>query len=216
MSSARLRRRRKENRGEEDAMGKVIVNESLSLDGVMQGPGAPDEDRSGGFEHGGWAMQYFDDSMGQLAAEGMGSTGGLILGRRTYEIFAAYWPNQPDDTLFASFLNNVPKYVASRTLKEPLAWANSTLLVGDAAEEVRKLKEGQEKDLLVLGSGELLQTLMEQDLVDEYQLWIHPVVLGKGKRLFPEGIRDARLSLTDSKTSGTGVLLTSYRVGEKD
>jgi dihydrofolate reductase len=197
-------------------MGKLVVNESLSLDGVMQGPGAPDEDRSGGFEHGGWAMPYFDDSMLAVASEGMGSTGALLLGRKTYEIFAAYWPNQSDDAPFASFLNNIPKHVASTTLKEPLAWANSHLIVGDVADEVRTLKEGSEQDLLILGSGRLAQTLAEHGLVDEYQLWVHPIVLGSGKRLFPDGSPNTPMRLVDSKTSGTGVLLLSYRVGEKE
>lgn len=198
-------------------MAKLIVNESLSLDGVMQGPGGPDEDRSGGFQHGGWAMRYYDGfSMGALASEGMGSVGGLLLGRKTYEIFASYWPNQSDEAPFAQFLNSSPKHVASRTLKEPLEWANSKLIVGDVADEVRKLKDGQEADLLILGSGELAQTLMQNDLIDEYQLWIHPTVLGTGKRLFRDGGPNLPLRLTESKTSGTGVLLTSFALGEKE
>ena len=197
-------------------MRKVVVNESLSVDGVMQAPGAPDEDRSGGFGHGGWAMSYFDDAMGEMASEGMGSTDGLLLGRKTYEIFAAYWPNQPDDVPFAAFLNGIRKYVASKTLEEPLEWANSNLIKGDVAEEVRKLKEGPGGDLLVLGGGDFAQTLMEHGLVDEYQLWVHPIVLGTGKRLFRDGSPSTPLSLVDSKTSSTGVLLLSYRVGEKE
>jgi dihydrofolate reductase len=140
----------------------------------------------------------------------------LLLGRKTYEIFAAYWPNQADDVPFAGFLNSIPKYVVSKTLKEPLEWANSTLIKGDVAEEIRKLKAGSEKDLLVLGAGDLTQTLMEHGLVDEYQLWIHPLVLGSGKRLFREGSPSTPLRLVDSQTSSTGVLLLSYRVGEKE
>lgn len=117
-------------------MRRVLINEQVTLDGVMQGPGAPDEDRSGGFEHGGWAMPYFDEVMGEAAGDGMGSAGGLLLGRMTYEIFAAYWPKQGDDVSFASFLNSVPKYVASRTLREPLEWSNSQLLKGEVGEAV--------------------------------------------------------------------------------
>jgi dihydrofolate reductase len=197
-------------------MGKVVVNESLSIDGVMQAPGSPDEDRSGGFEHGGWALPYFDEVMGAMASEGMGSTGGVLLGRRTYEIFAAYWPHQSDDGQFAGFLNSIPKHVASTTLKEPLEWANSSLIKGDVAREVRKLKEASEQDLVILGSGRLAQSLAEHGLVDEYQLWIHPLVLGKGKRLFPDESPSTPLKLVDSKTSSTGVMLVTYRVGEKE
>ena len=191
-------------------MGRLVLNENLSLDGVMQGVGDPDEDRSGGFEHGGWSRPYFDEAMGRTASEGMGSTGGLLLGRRTYEIFAAYWPHQPDDAIFARFLNSIPKYVASTRLEEPLEWENSILIKGDVAGETRRLKDQAEKDLLVLGSGGLAQTLMEHGLVDEYQLWVHPLVLGRGKRLFREGSARNPLRLVDSNTSGTGVLLLTY------
>jgi dihydrofolate reductase len=197
-------------------MGRLFVNESLSVDGVMQAPGSRDEDRSGGFEYGGWAIPYFDDVMGTMASEGMGSTDGLLLGRKTYEIFAAYWPKQPDDVPFAAFLNGIRKYVASTTLEEPLEWANSNLITGDVAEEVRKLKDGPGGDLLILGSGRLAQTLAERGLIDEYQLWVHPIVLGSGKRLFRDGSPSTPLKLVDSKTSSTGVLLLSYRVGEKE
>jgi dihydrofolate reductase len=192
-------------------MGRLVLNENLSLDGVMQGVGGPDEDRSGGFEHGGWPRPYFDEVMGRTASEGMGSTGGLLLGRKTYEIFAASWPHQPPDDMFARFLNSIPKYVASTTLGEPLDWENSTLIKGDVAAETRRLKDQAEKDLLVLGSGGLAQTLMEHGLVDEYQLWVHPLVLGSGKRLFREGSARNQLRLVDSKTSSTGVLLLTYR-----
>jgi dihydrofolate reductase len=191
-------------------MRRVIVNEQLTLDGVMQGPGAPDEDRSGGFEHGGWAMPYFDEVMGEAAGEGMGSAGGLLLGRRTYEIFAAYWPKQGDDVPFASFLNSVPKYVASRTLREPLEWNNSHLLKGDVGEAVRGLKEEDGGDLVVLGSGDLAQTLIEEGLIDVYELWIDPIVLGSGKRLFREGGPKTAMRLVGSKTSSTGVAMLTY------
>lgn len=191
-------------------MRSVIINEQLTLDGVMQGPGAPDEDRSGGFEHGGWAMPYFDEVMGDAAGEGMGSAGGLLLGRMTYEIFAAYWPKQGDEVQFASFLNSVPKYVASRTLREPLEWSNSHLLKGDVGEAVRRLKEQDGGDLVVLGSGDLAQTLFEQGLIDVYALWIDPIVLGSGKRLFREGGPKTALKLVRSQASSTGVAMLTY------
>jgi dihydrofolate reductase len=195
--------------GKGAAMGKLVINVQISLDGVMQGPGGPDEDTSGGFKQGGWAMPYFDESMAEASSLGMASTGGLVLGRRTYDIFAGYWPHQGDDAPFASFLNKVPKHVASRTLKEPLVWANSRLIQGDVAEGIRKLKEGSAEDLVVLGSGDLAQTLMEHDLIDRYDLWIVPIVLGGGKRLFREG-SSLRLKLVDEKRGGTGVLVTTY------
>ena len=191
-------------------MRRVIINEQLTLDGVMQGPGAPDEDTSGGFEHGGWAMPYFDEVLGEAAGEGMGSAGGLLLGRKTYEIFAAYWPKQGDDVPFASFLNRVPKYIASRTLREPLEWNNSHLLKGDVADAVRRLKEEDGGDLVVLGSGDLAQTLIDEGLIDVYDLWIDPIVLGTGKRLFREGVPKTRLKLVGSKTSTTGVAMLTY------
>jgi dihydrofolate reductase len=192
------------------AMGKLIVNEFLSVDGVMQAPGSPDEDRSGGFEHGGWQMRYFDDVFAGIAAEGIGQTGGYLFGRRTYEIMAAYWPSQPDDDMFAATLNGLPKYVASTTLREPLEWRNSTLLHGDVAKAVAEVKELFEKNLVVLGSGELVQTLMENDLVDEYGLMINPIVLGSGKRLFRDGSVKRPLRLVRSTTTGTGVLVATY------
>lgn len=191
-------------------MRKMIVNEFLSLDGVMQAPGDPDEDRSGGFAHGGWQMPYFDDDFAKVAFEGMAQTDGYVFGRRTYEIMAAYWPTQPDDVPFAASLNGLPKYVASTTLSEPLEWRNSTLLQGDVAKAVAELKEQPGKNLVVLGSGELVQTLMENDLVDEYGLMINPIVLGSGKRLFREGSPKLPLKLVRSMTTGTGVVVATY------
>ena len=195
-------------------MRRVILNEQLTLDGVMQAPGAPDEDTSGGFEHGGWAMPYFDEVMGRAAGEGMGSAGGLLLGRKTYEIFAAYWPHQDDEVRFASFLNSVQKYVASRTLREPLDWANSHVLSGDVTDAVRGMKEGDGGDLVVLGSGNLAQTLIANRLIDVYELWVDPIVLGKGKRLFPEGSPRIALELVDTTTSSTGVAMLTYRAAD--
>ncbi|HEX2266699.1 MAG TPA: dihydrofolate reductase family protein [Actinomycetota bacterium] len=192
-------------------MGRLIMNVQLSLDGVMQGPGAPEEDTSGGFEHGGWAMPYFDEVMGKAAGEGMGSAAGLVLGRRTYEIFNAYWPKQGEDVPFAGFLNTVPKYVASRTLQEPLEWNNSHLLQGDVVEAIRNLKEEGEGDLVVLGSGDLAQTLMANGLIDVYEIWIDPIVLGKGQRLFRDGVPKTPMELAGSTTSTTGVAMLTYR-----
>jgi dihydrofolate reductase len=189
----------------------LIVSEFLSLDGVMQAPGDTDEDRSEGFEHGGWQMPYFDEAAGRAISEGMTTAGGFLLGRRTYELFAGFWPSQPDDDPIAATLNSLPKYVASTTLQESLEWRNATLLKGDVAEAVATLKRQPGKDLHVIGSGELTQTLMRHDLVDEYRLMLHPLVLGNGKRLFRDGNPRTALRLVDSTTSSTGVLILTYR-----
>ena len=194
-------------------MSRLVVNENLTLDGVMQSPAGPDEDRRDGFEHGGWAPPYFDQVMGDVAAEGMAKGGAMLFGRRTFEQFASFWSTQPDDNPFAAVLNNRQKYVASTTLEEPLSWNNSTLLRGDAMEAVAKLKE-QSDDLVVLGSGELVQSLMRADLVDEYVLLIHPLVLGSGRRLFPDGGPSAALRLVDAKTTTTGVVIATYHPAE--
>jgi dihydrofolate reductase len=191
-------------------MGKVVVFTSLTLDGVMQAPGRPDEDLRGGFEHGGWATPYADPDLGRMAGESMASTGGLLLGRRTYEDFYAYWPNRTDNP-FTAVLDNTQKYVASTTLQEPLPWQNSTLLEGDAAAAVARLKQRLDKDLVVLGSGALVQSLQRGDLVDEYILLIHPLVLGSGRRLFADGGTFTALRLVDSRTTTTGVLTATYR-----
>jgi len=191
-------------------MGKIVVNVSLTLDGVMQAPGRADEDTRGGFQHGGWAIPYFDPVMAGVAAEGMAKMPALLLGRRTYEDFYSVWPNRTDNP-FTEVLNKSQKYVASTTLKEPLPWVNSTLLSGDAAAAVSKLKEQQNKDLAVLGSGELIRSLMSHNLIDEYVLSIHPLVLGSGRRLFADSGRLAALRLIDSKTTSTGVVIATYR-----
>jgi len=192
-------------------MSKVVVFTSLTLDGVMQAPGRPDEDRRGGFEHGGWATPYADPVMGSVAAEGMAKGAALLFGRRTYEDFAAVWPTMPEPNPFTAVLNNTQKYVASTTLEEPLAWSNSTVLKGDAAEAVARLKAQPGKDLVVLGSGELVQTLMEHNLVDEYVLLIHPLVLGTGRRLFAERSPTTTLRLVDTKTTTSGVVIATYQ-----
>lgn len=194
-------------------MRRVIVSEFVTLDGIMQAPGDPDEDRSGGFEHGGWQLTYFDEAEGSAVMEGLAATGGFLFGRATYQIFAAHWPAAPAEDPLADTFNRLPKYVASRSLEEPLTWSNSTLLKGDVPEEVGKLKLQSGNDLRVIGSGELVQTLMRHNLVDEYQLMIHPIVLGSGKRLFREGSPSMPLRLVECKTSTTGVLITTYRPG---
>src|SRR5712671_1237725 len=179
-------------------MSKAVVFMNLTLDGVMQAPGRPDEDRRGGFEHGGWAMPY---ATMEAAEESMAYTGALLLGRRTYEDFYAVWPNRTDDNPFTAVLNNTQKYVASTTLKEPLPWVNSTLLKGDAAEAVARLKAQPGKDIVVLGSGVLLESLMRRNLVDEYVVLIHPLLLGSGRHLFTDGSQFAALRLVDAKTT---------------
>jgi dihydrofolate reductase len=197
-------------------MRKLVVSEFLTLDGVMQAPGGADEDRTGGFEHGGWQLPYFDDSLGETVTDGLNESGGMLLGRRTWEIFAAYWPTAPEeDRAFADPMNAMPKYVASRTLREPLAWNNSKLISGDLAEGVRALKQEPGKDLLVIGSGNLVQTLIASDLVDEYRLMIYPILLGSGARVFREGVLRRPLVLIESKVSTNGVLMANYRPADK-
>jgi len=190
-------------------MGKLLVINHVTLDGVMQAPGRPDEDTRGGFEHGGWAVAGNDEVMATKMAEGMAKQGGaLLLGRRTYENFYAYWPRQTDNP-YTDRLNATTKYVASRTLTEPLPWSNSILLDGDAADSVAQLKREPIGDVTVMGSGELIQSLVAADLIDEYLLMIHPIVLGAGRRLFTEGTRTS-LRLVDSITTTTGVVMATY------
>ena len=192
-------------------MSRLVVNENLTLDGVMQSPADPDEDRRDGFARGGWAPPYFDQVMAEAAAEGIAKGGSLLFGRKTYEHFASVWPDQPEDNPFAAVLNERQKYVASTTLEEPLPWRNSTLLQGDAMKAVAELKERPDDDLVVLGSGELVRSLMQADLVDEYVLLLHPLVLGTGRRLFTNDGPPAALRLVDSKTTTSGVLIVTYR-----
>ena len=191
-------------------MSRIVVINNVTLDGVMQAPGRPDEDRRGGFERGGWAAGYGDEVMGRVMGERMARPGALLLGRRTYEDFASYWPKQTDNP-FTPVLNERRKYVASTTLTEPLPWSNSTLLEGDAAQAVARLKQQGEDDLAVLGSGELIRSLLPHDLIDEYLLTIYPLVLGSGRRLFPEDGATAKLRLVDCTTTTTGVLIVTYQ-----
>ena len=191
-------------------MPKIVVSEFVTLDGVMQAPGDPNEDRSGGFEHGGWQLAYFDDIFGITLMDAFAASGGMLLGRTTYENFAAHWPKQPADDPIAGTMNGMQKYVVSSTLTEPLAWQNSTLITGDIPAEVAKLRKGSGKDIQVIGSGQLVQTLIEHDLVDSYRLMLHPLVLGTGKRLFRDGTALTKLRLVDSKATTTGVLILEY------
>jgi len=194
-------------------MAKIVVFNSVTLDGVMQAPGRADEDARGGFPYGGWAAPYSDPEMGKAAGESMATSGALLFGRRTYEDFYSVWPNRTDNP-FTEVLNNTPKYVASRTVQEPLPWMNSILLKGDMPEAVASLKGRLEKDVVVLGSGELLQTLMKHNLIDLYMLLIHPLVLGTGTRLFRDGGLFSKLQLVDAKPTTTGVLIASYKPTE--
>lgn len=191
-------------------MRKLVVVESLTLDGVMQAPGRPDEDTRDGFAYGGWAAPYSDEVMLREMGKGMGRNE-LLFGRRTYEDFYAVWPNQAEPNPFTDVLNKTQKYVASTTLSEPLPWVNSTLLAGDAASTVAKLKAQPGDDIAVLGSGELVGSLMQHNLIDEYTLLIHPLVLGSGRRLFPDGSPLANLRLSHSVTTTTGVVITTYQ-----
>jgi dihydrofolate reductase len=192
-------------------MRRVIVNEFLSLDGVAQAPGAADEDTTGGFEHGGWHMRYFDDLSQKWVLEGLTQAGGFLLGRRTYEIFAAYWPNAPEEEkVVAQPLNTLPKYVASTTLTEPLEWQNSSVLQGDVEQAVTALKREDEADLHVIGSTNLVQTLIEHDLVDEFRVMIDPVTLGGGKRIFRDDGALRPLRLVDGQVTTTGAFLATY------
>jgi dihydrofolate reductase len=190
-------------------VSNVVVFTSLSLDGVMQAPGRPDEDTRDGFEHGGWAIPYSDPVMAEMATKDMANTGAILLGRRTYQDFYSFWPHQKDNP-YTEVLDNTLKYVASTTLREPLPWRNSALLEGDAADAVAALKRQQDKDMVVLGSGELARSLMRRDLVDRYVLLIHPLVLGSGRHLFQAGGPPAAVRLVDARTTTTGVVIATY------
>jgi dihydrofolate reductase len=196
-------------------MRKVIVDEWMTLDGVVQAPGAADEDTTGGFAHGGWHVRYFDDRSRDWVLDNLVGAGGFLLGRRTFETFAGYWPNAPEEEqVVARPLNTLPKYVASRTLTEPLAWQNSTVLGGDVAEAVAALKQEEGDDLHVMGSTQLVQTLIEHDLVNEFRVMIDPVVVGGGKRLFRDDGELRPLRLVESEVTTTGAILATYAPSE--
>jgi dihydrofolate reductase len=192
-------------------MRKVIVNEWMSLDGVVQAPGAADEDTTGGFEHGGWHLRYFDDLSRRWVAENLTGAGGFLLGRRTYENFAAYWPKaSEEEQALAQPLNTLPKYVASTTLADPLVWQNSRVLQGDLATAVVALKQEKGNDLHVIGSTELVHTLIEHDLVDEFRVMIDPLVVGGGKRIFRSDGVSRPLRLVESQVTTTGAIIVTY------
>ena len=197
----------KSTEGTQD-MRKLIVNTFLTLDGVMQAPGGPGEDDSGGFALGGWSVSYWDDEMGQVMDETMSRPFDLVLGRKTYDIFAAHWPDAPEEA-GGKPLNDATKYVASRS-RPKLEWDKSVLIGGDAAEGIAALKKEDGPELQVHGSGNLMQTLMRHNLVDQYRLWVFPLVIGSGKRLFSEGTIPSGLKLVDTKVSTTGVVMGTY------
>jgi dihydrofolate reductase len=189
-------------------MRRITVFESVTLDGVMQAPGRPDEDARDGFQHGGWAIPYADEVIGGLAAEGQARTDGILLGRRTYEDFFGFWPHQGDNP-FTRALDETEKLVVSTTLREPLEWKNSTLF--SDVDAVARVKAGGGGGIVLLGSGELARNLARHGMVDEYVLLIHPLVLGSGQRLFEPGLPTSALELTDTRTSTTGVIIATYR-----
>ena len=192
-------------------MRKIIVLSMISLDGVLQAPGDPDEDPTGGFRYGGWTAPYVDDFVGGTMGEQVSGSSDFLLGRKTFEIFASYWPHHADDW---PGVNKATKYVVSNTLTRH-EWRNSVFLTGNVVDEIKQLKQQEGSDLHVYGSGNLIQTLLEQDLVDEFWLRIFPITLGPGKRLFAEGTLPAAFSLQEAKTSPTGVIVASYkRAGE--
>ncbi|HJU74026.1 MAG TPA: dihydrofolate reductase family protein [Gemmatimonadaceae bacterium] len=191
-------------------MRRLAINTFLTLDGVMQAPGGPEEDPSGGFKHGGWSVNYWDDQMGKRMDEfSVRKPFDLLLGRKTYEIFAAHWPYVGSDDAMGAALNKATKYVASRTLQR-VDWQNSQLLRGDVAQRVAELKREDGPEIQVHGSANLIQTLLEHDLIDVFSLWLFPLVLGTGKRLFAEGTVPKGFKLVDSETSSTGVIMTRF------
>jgi len=189
-------------------MRKIIAITQVTLDGVMQGPGGPEEDPRNGFTHGGWAMPFVDDAVGQAIDETIAEEFDMLLGRRTYEIFAAYWPNQGGR--IAKAFNKATKYVVTRTL-DHLNWKKSQRIGGDVVDEVRRLKASDGPALHIWGSSELLQTLIAAELVDEYRIWVFPLVLGEGKRLFENGVPPRGLSLVATRSTPRGILLNTYR-----
>ena len=193
-------------------MSTIEVVNHVTLDGVMQAPADPDEDRRGGFEHGGWATRYFDAVQGEYMGSRMsgGGSGALLFGRWTYEKMASFWPTQPEDNMIRQVMTRATKYVVSNTLQEPLEWENTVVLSGDPVETVADLKEREDRNIVMLGSAELIHALLPHGLIDAFLLTIHPLVLGSGKRLFPDEGSAAEFKLAESKPTTTGVLITRY------
>lgn len=197
-------------------MGNIIVSEFMSLDGVVQAPGGPDEDRSGGFEHGGWIFKFDrEPEDDEFKLTEVLESDALLLGRKTYEIFASYWPTVDSDDPMAAKLNSMPKYVASRSRKD-VEWNSSTLIEGNVPDEISALKREVAGDILVYGSAQLVHTLMEHELVDEYRLMTFPIVLGSGKRLFGETSETTTLQLVDTKTVGSDIVILTYQPAGTD
>lgn len=192
-------------------MRKLTINTFVTLDGVMQAPGGPEEDTDGGFKYGGWSFHYWDEMMGKTMDERMSKPFDLLLGRKTYEIFAAHWPHIKNDPA-ADKLNSVTKYVVSTTLHKA-EWNNSSLIKNDVVNTIRKLREQEGPEIQVHGSSNLIQTLIKNNLIDEYHIWTFPVTVGKGKRLFDEGTIPSNMKLVNSRTSTTGVVITVYEPG---
>lgn len=190
-------------------MRKISVNTFITLDGVMQAPGGPEEDPSGGFKHGGWSVNYWDEIMGQIMGDYMSQPFDLLLGRKTYDIFAAHWPYITDDPA-AKVLNSAKKYVVSKKLNK-VDWNNSSLLKGEIVSEIKKLKDQDGPEIQVHGSSNLIQTLIKNNLIDEYRLWIFPVTVGQGKRLFGDGTIPTGFKLTESRISESGVIISIYK-----
>jgi dihydrofolate reductase len=189
---------------------KVVAINHITLDGVTQAPGRPDEDTRDGFKHGGWSVPYGDEVLGKFMGQRMASGASLLLGKRTYKDFYSFWPSQVDNP-YTAVLNKVTKYVASKTMREPLPWSNSVLLPGDAADAVAKMKKTDRPDLVILGSGKLVRSLMRRNLINEYLLLINPIVLGSGHKLFPDGKVTMPLELVSATPTTTGVIIASYR-----
>jgi dihydrofolate reductase len=190
-------------------MGKLIVTEFVTLDGVAQAPGGPEEDNDGGFTHGGWQAPLLEQDAGEVVFEQAKSMDALLLGRKTYEIFANYWPTAPEEIPFTALLNGIPKYVASRTLAEPLTWPGSSIIAGDLAEGITAIKE-RHAEIQVIGSLNLVQSLLRFNLVDRLHLWQYPLLLGSGKRVFADGTVPTALRLTESVTYPNGTLHLAY------
>jgi len=192
-------------------MSTIEIVNHVTLDGVMQAPADPDEDRRGGFEHGGWATRYFDEVQGEYMGSRMsgGGSGALLFGRWTYEKMAGFWPTQPEDNMIRQVMTRATKYVVSNTLREP-EWENTVVVGGDAVEAVGDLKEREDRNIVLLGSAELIHTLLPHGLIDALLLTIHPLVLGSGKRLFPDDGSAAAFTLAEVKPTSTGVLIARY------
>jgi dihydrofolate reductase len=201
----------------ESPMRKLIAQEWMSFDGVVQAPGDPGEDTTGGFKHGGWHLPYFDETSMEWVLQNVNSAAGFVLGRRTYEGFAGHWPNASEEEQpLATPLNAKPKYVASKTLRDPLAWENSTVLGGDGTEAIEALKKGDGGDLLLIGSAQLARSLIEDDLVDEIRVMMDPLLLGGGKRVFPEDGALRQFQLLESRSTATGAILASFGRGTRE